>query len=183
MSEDSSVAPRRTRWEEITRIVQDAIDVPAVYQRYEQLSPRHIPIFQLKVNGFTNTEIGAALNFTAKTVAEILRSTAGQKLLQELYTELGITLSGDIEEQLKSAGQEAVETTVDVMRTGRDDHRLKAALSILDRVGASGVRKTETTKRVIIEKGQADLLRLALEESSEIVDADFELIEEEVKDE
>jgi len=176
-NEPVSLGEKKSLWEQLANTLQNAVDMPATYTTYDQLSPQHIPIFLLKLQGNTNTEIAEIIGMNRATIGQVLRSVAGQRLLSELYLERGQQLKdNNIMELIQSTVPEAIETTVEVMRTGRDDHRLKAALSLLDRAGYNTVHKVETTTKVVIERDRAELLQMALAESADVGDAEFEVV-------
>lgn len=172
---------RASLWETLAATVEQSVYLPDKFADYVKISPQHVPLFLLRVQGYTMREIGTLTGFSRFTVSSIFRCAAGQRLLSELFMELGRAEFGVVD-SLKAASPEAIETLLDVMRGEKDDLRLKSAMAILDRAGYGAVQKAETTLRIEIPSEKAELLNAAINEAFDLGEGDFEIVVTEALD-
>lgn len=144
----------------------------------DKIEPQHIPFFLMRVQGYTLKEISQMTQVSVATVKRKLASPAGQELLRELYAEAGM-VPGEITGAFQDAAMDAVEIVVDLAHHAeKEETRLKAAFSILDRAGYGAVKKQETKSTVTVTTvSSKDLeeMRNALQESMEMP-AEFEIL-------
>lgn len=148
----------------------------------KQLLPQHTPILLMRVQGFRQYEIAQALGIDRTTVSSVLRSEAGRNILMQLYAEAGFQMS-DVGRSFVDAAPMAAEVLLELAENGtKEETRLKAAFSILDRAGYGAIKKNESKVTVehkaTVSTAELDELRQALREAIE-VDAEFEVVEEE----
>lgn len=155
----------------------------AQIERIDALRPDHIPILLLRVQGHTHAEIAQILGCGTGTVYRVLRSVAGQELLTRMFVEAGMQ-AADVGRAFVEAAPMAADVLVELAQEGtKEETRLKAAFSILDRAGYGAVKKNESLHKVEVQTTtvsvrELDELRQALQEALE-VEADFEVVEEE----
>ncbi len=172
----SLVEEKKTLWETLSGTLQDNILFAGRFTPYTQILPQHVPIFLLRVQGYTQTEIAELVGLSRFTVSQILRSLAGQKLITALYLEMGRENAESVMETIRDAAPAAVDTLIDTMQNGKDEVRVKSALAILDRAGYGVVQKSENTVKVEIDATQATLLNLALRETMDVGEGSFEIL-------
>lgn len=179
----STTEQKKNLWETLAAAVQENTQIPMHWSESDKILPQHIPIFLLKAQGFSISEISEQVSMSKGTVGAVLRSAVGVRMMTQLYTEIGVHGGDDIIMRTKQAAGEALDTIIDVMRTGDDTLRMKSAMTILDRAGYGSVQKSESTVKVEISDERADSLEQALKEAFNIGEAEFQIIEVPVSDE
>jgi len=145
----------------------------------KNLLPQHIPILLLRVQGFRSAEIASMLGITPATVYRVLNSQPGRAMLLKLYAEAGLAVA-DAGRAFLEAAPMAADVVIELAQEGnKEETRLKAAFSILDRAGYGATKKTEAKHTVevnaTVSTKELDELRTALREAIEI-EADFEVV-------
>jgi predicted transcriptional regulator len=134
----------------------------------------------LKLAGYSQTQIAAALGVTRAQVGEFLHEPGSQELLVTLRQRI----AGAALELLEIFTIESLMTIVDVMRTSEfDDLRLKAAAEILDRAGIPKTSRQERKveqeeKHTLTDEGIVDALRALPPEKQEEAARMLEQVEE-----
>ena len=123
----------------IAKIIEDvAYENPAMLSaidgRQSFVRPELIPIILDKMNGYSFAELARKYQKTPTAMYALFNRPATRKLIAKLLGEFASTL-GDVEERIKAHATEAVETQVDIMRSGKEDNRLKASFNILRMAG------------------------------------------------
>jgi hypothetical protein len=145
----------------------------------QKIKPHQIPYFLMRVQGYSIREIAEMTQCSKETVRRALNSPAGQDLLRELYAEAGLA-PAEVSKAFQSVAMDAVEIITELAHTAdRDETRLKAAFSILDRAGYGVTRKVEKNTTLTVGGLRGDELqsmRQALQESLEMP-AEFEVLQ------
>lgn len=137
-------------------------------------------IVVLKLAGYSQTQIAAALGVTRAQVGNFLDEPPQQELLVDLRRRI----AGAALELLEIFTIESLMTIVDVMRTSEfDDLRLKAAAEILDRAGIPKTSRQERKveqeeKHTLTDEGIVDALRALPPEKQEEAARMLEQVEE-----
>lgn len=137
-------------------------------------------IVVLKLAGYSQTQIAAALGVTRAQVGNFLDEPSQQELLVDLRRRI----AGAALELLEIFTIESLMTIVDVMRTSEfDDLRLKAAAEILDRAGIPKTSRQERKveqeeKHTLTDEGIVDALRALPPEKQEEAARMLEQVEE-----
>ena len=177
-------APEQTLFE---RLQEVAIEIAPQHMRqvvYDKvLQPEHIPIILLRVQGYRHYEIAQIIGKGTGLVHRVLNSQAGQAMLTRLYAEAGFA-AADAGRAFVEAAPMAADVVIELAENAaKEETRLKAAFSILDRAGYGAVKKNESVHKVEVGVSNVTVaelsdLRQALREAIE-VEAEFEVVEQE----
>lgn len=110
-----------------------------------ELQPVHRRVLELHALGLRNLEIAQELGITAQTVGNVLSAPVALAYSQSLEQDLADQHQATAE-ALQSHTLRAVETLAEIMEaeTSTTTHKLKAAVSILDRAGHGPTQKIDT---------------------------------------
>ncbi len=150
------------------------------YYHVKELQPHHIPWFMLRVEGgLTLKEIAQIAGVTHIAVRNVFNSAPGRELMIQLYKEQGIQ-SVDVFQTFRDVAPIAAEIVLSIAQDSeKDETRLKAAFSILDRAGYGATKKVEqtiTTPETKVSKSQMGLFLEALRESEGLGNGTFEIV-------
>ncbi len=108
--------------------------ISAIDGRQSFVKPELVPMILDKMNGATYQELSRKYEKTPMAVYNLFNKPATRRFMAKLLGEFAASL-GDVEERIKAHATEAIETQVDIMRTGKEDNRLKASFNILRMAG------------------------------------------------
>lgn len=110
----------------------------------KKLSPKHRQIAALLAQGIGRSEIGAICH----VVPEYVTMLAKQELFVKYVREM--TVFTDV--RLQALFERAVDVTADLMRTGTEDTKLRAAQTVLKATGKDGSQeKTVSVHHFVVE--------------------------------
>lgn len=113
--------------------------LPAPKQPFElkKLNAKHKRIAALLAQGLGRTDIGNATGVTPEYVTMLSKQTIFQDYIKEM--------TGFVDTQLHALFGKSVEVLADVMLSGREDTRLRAAQMVMRAVGKEGSVKVQGT--------------------------------------
>lgn len=125
------------------------MNVPATKVPFQlkKLSPKHRQMAALLAQGLGRTEISNIV----QCVPEYVTMLAKQPLFQEYVKQM--TVFTDV--RLQALFERAVDVTADLMRTGTEDTKLRAAQTVLKATGKDGTQeKTSAVVHFVVELPQ-----------------------------
>jgi hypothetical protein len=143
-----------------------------------KLKPVHLQILMAKAAGYTNRAIARQFDYDESRISVIVNHPDSQSVLAHLVSFQAENLL-DIKARIQAHAGEALDTVLTAMRTAPEvAQRAVIGFKLLDRAGYSAVQKSETVHRFEMPAEQANALTQALRESSEVQEADWEVVPE-----
>lgn len=140
-----------------------------------KLNPVHIEIIMMRASGIKQRTIAQFLGLTDSTVSIVLGHPDAQYIMARVLGNAAHEVA-DVSERFKLMAPEALETVAEVMRFGKEQNRLKAAFSILDRAGYGAEQKTKITHEVNVPTESINLLSDAIREAGQAIEADYVIV-------
>jgi hypothetical protein len=135
------------------------------------LSPVHLQMIMFKAMGMRNKRIAVMMDCEPVNVSIVCRHPHARYLLARLLANASEDVI-DIQSRYEMLAPLALETATEVMLTGKEETKLRAAFGILDRAGYGEKKQVEATVEHTwtMPAKQADLLTQAIGEAREIKD-------------
>lgn len=98
--------------------------------KLQKLSPKHKEALSLVAQGLGRTEVGGIVGFAPEYISWLVKQEVCQHYLQEIMAV--------VDYRLAALTEQSVDAIADVLKTGSDEFRLKAAKVQLEAVGRIG---------------------------------------------
>jgi hypothetical protein len=144
----------------------------------DKLNPRHLQVINLKAAGVSNKKIAEMLAISEPNVSVIVNHPDSQYILARIIAYAAENVV-DVEARIRATAPLAHEKLVEILTTSpKQELVAKVAFGFLDRAGYGAVQKAEIKQTVSISvpKEEANLIRDAIREASQIQDADYVIL-------
>lgn len=145
-----------------------------------KLNPAHIEMIFMRACGLRPGRIAEIMGYDSSTVSVVLNHPDARTILSKVMSYAADEVI-DIDTRLQGMLGEAVDTLAGVMRSGKEENRMKVAFGILDRKGYGKETKVKTTHEIMVPEKHMGLLSAALQESQQlrnIGEADYVIVEQ-----
>lgn len=121
-------------------------------ERYEiqNIWDKHRQIMRCLVQGMKHTEVAEYCHVTPQTVTNVMNSAICKRQMDLMRAEADLDAVA-VQKHIQEISGIALQTLEELMLTGNDNTRLKAATDILDRAGHAAVKtiRTENTHTIL----------------------------------
>jgi len=108
------------------------------------VKPSFIPIIMDRLNGLSFSELEVKYNKSQPAFRTFFNRPAVRRFMAKLLAEYSVNL-GDNNARIMAHATEAIDTVVDIMRSGKEENRQKSAFALLRMAGYDEGKKNEIT--------------------------------------